>query len=172
MVLVDSTQEDQYRLLPAAWRKILGEMRTRFRNQANWSFGFIDLGVARVMLQSRGVLSETHYRNLQRKYVRTRASELESIEVSAEQARAAGGLGDKPLIVLTAGKQADAIRQAGLSAKDAAEFERIWVDDLQTRLVSLSSRGERIVLADSGHDVPSKRPDAIVRAVRRVAGLE
>ena len=29
------------------------------------------------------------------------------------------------LMVLTAGKQAEAIRQAGLSAKDAAEFERI-----------------------------------------------
>ena len=125
MVLVDSTQEDQYRLLPAAWSKVLVETRARFRNQANWSFVFIDLGVARLMLQSRGLLSETTYRILKNKYVRTRASELESIEVSAEQARAAGGLGNKPLMVLTAGKQAEAIRQAGLSAKDAAEFERI-----------------------------------------------
>ncbi len=75
-------------------------------------------------------------------------------------------------MVLTAGKQADAIRQAGLSAKVSAEFERIWVDDLQLRLVGLSSRGKRIVLADSGHDVPAERPDAVVHAVRRVAGLE
>ena len=172
MVLVDSTQEDQYRLLPAAWGKVLVETRARFRNQANWSLVFIDLGVARLMLQSRGVLSDSTYRILQQKYVRTRASELESIEVSAEQARAAGGLGNKPLMVLTAGKQAEAIRQAGLSAKEAAEFERIWVEDLQMRLVGLSSRGERILLADSGHDVPAERPDAIVRAVRRVAGFD
>ena len=89
-----------------------------------------------------------------------------------EQARAAGGLGNKPLMVLTAAQQADAIRQAGLSTQDAKEFERIWVNNLQMRLVSLSSRGERILLSDSGHDVPAERPDAIVRAVRRVAGIE
>ena len=79
MVLVDSTQEDQYRLLPAAWGRVLVETRARFRNQANWSLVFVDLGVARLMLQSRGLLGETTYRILQPKYVRSRASELESI---------------------------------------------------------------------------------------------
>lgn len=172
MVLVDSTQEDQYRRLPAAWRRVLAETRLRFRNQSRWSLGFVDLGFARMMLRSRGLLSETTYRILQSKYVHTRASELESIEVSAEQARSAGGLGDKPLIVLTAAKQADAIRQAGLSAAEAAEFEQTWVHDLQLRLVRLSGRGERILLEDSGHDVPAERPDAVISAVRRVAGLE
>lgn len=36
------------------------------------------------------------------------------------------------------------------------------------RLARLSTRGERIVLSDSGHDIPSDRPDSIVNAVREV----
>lgn len=174
LVLVDSVQEDQYELLPAAWEKISSELLKRYQNQATWAPIFIDMGVARLMLQARklqgspGGLDESTYLLLQSKYLKARASELDSIKVSAQQAREAGDASDKPLIVLTAGKNSDGILRDGLSKRDLDEFQRIWVHDLQMRLARLSSRGERIIVSDSGHDIPLERPGAIVSAIEKV----
>jgi hypothetical protein len=93
---------------------------------------------------------------------------LATIQISAEQARAAGSLGATPLIVLTAGKNSDAVLDAGLSQRGLEEYQRIWMTDLQPRLAALSTRGKWIVHPDSGHDVPADRPDAIVEAIRDV----
>jgi len=174
VVLVDSTQEDQYALLPPGWKEIGAEQLRRYQNQARWAPLFIDLGVARAILRVRtlrgssGGLNEDSYLILQSKYLKARASELESIETSAQQAHGAEGVGDKPLIVLTAAKNSDEILRRGLGERDFDAFQRIWVDDLQMRLVRLSTRGERIIVPDSGHDIPSERPDAIVSAVEKV----
>ena len=89
------------------------------------------------------------------------------MEVSAEQARAASNFGDKPLIVLTAGKNSDELLLDDMSKHDYAEYSRIWTD-LQMRLVRLSSRGEHIIVLNSGHDIPSESPEAIVSAVEKV----
>jgi pimeloyl-ACP methyl ester carboxylesterase len=169
MVLVDATQEDQYRLLPPAWKALGAAMVERYRSQARWAPVEVELGIKRLMSWMRG--SPAPYLLLQCKYFAARASELETIEVSAEQARAAGSLGAKPLIVLTGSKGADAMLSAGLSRRDVEEFQRIWVNDLQSRLAALSTRGKWIVLPDSGHDVPADRPDAIVEAIREVSGM-
>ena len=116
IVLADSTQEDQYELLPDAWKRVGAAMLDRYQNQARWAPVFIDLGVARLMLSLRGV--HDAYLILQSKYVRARASELESIRVSAEQARAADHIGDKPLVVLTGARNADPILRTSMSAAD------------------------------------------------------
>ncbi len=174
IVLVDSTQEDQYGLLPAAWKQVGAQQLSRYKSQARWAPVFIELGMARVLLQLRafrgfrGGIEGSTYLILQSKYLKARASELEFIEVSAEQARAAANFGDKPLIVLTAGKNSDEILMDDLGTRDYEEFNRIWRDDLQMRLARLSSRGERIIVANSGHDIPSESPDAIVSAVEKV----
>ena len=73
--------------------------------------------------------------------------------LSAEEARTADHVADKPLIVLTARRSLD------------PESQVIWERDVQARLTRLSARGER-VLVDSTHDVPGEQPDAIVEAVR------
>lgn len=90
---------------------------------------------------------------------------METIQVSVEQARDAGSLGAKPLIVLTGGKNTDGSLSAGLHKRDIEEYRRIWVNDLQPRLVALSTRSKWAVLADSGHDVPADRPDAVIEAI-------
>jgi len=105
---------------------------------------------------------------LQSKYLRARTSELEQIRVSAEQARAADHISDKPLLVLTATENTDTILSSGLSKQDFDDFQRIWVDNLQMRLAHLSTRGRQIMVEGSGHDIPSDRPDAIVEAVREI----
>lgn len=156
IVLVDSVQEDQYRLLPKSWNATSVAMLRRYRRQARWSHLFIDFGIARLMLRLQGARGS--FSLLQPKYLRARASELESIRVSAEQARRAGGIVEKPLIVLTAGENPD------------AAFRRVWVDDLQMRLARLSSKGKRVMVDGAGHDIPHDRPQAVVDAVRELVG--
>ncbi len=164
LVLVDSTQEDQYQLLPAAWNQMGSAMLNRYRNQARWAPILIDLGVARAMLRFQGV--DESYLILQTKYVKARASELENIRVSAEQARAAGHINEKPLIVLTAGKKPDWVLESGFTDRDRDEYDRVWVDELQVRLARLSKLGRRTIVPNAGHDIPADRPYAIVGAVR------
>jgi pimeloyl-ACP methyl ester carboxylesterase len=167
VVLVDATHEDQYELLPTAWKRIYAAELKRYKRQAMWAPVFIDLGVARLMLRTRG-LDDNSYLILQSKYLQARASELETIQTSAHQARAAGSISDKPLVVLTAGKNSDETLRNGLTKQDFDDFHRIWMDELQMRLARLSTRGKHIVVPDSGHDIPSERPDAVVNAVRDI----
>jgi pimeloyl-ACP methyl ester carboxylesterase len=166
LVLVDATQEDQYRLLPRAWSNLGAATLRRAQRQAFWTPLYIDLGIARLQLQLQG--QQVPPVLLQSKYLKARTSELENIEASAEQARTADQIGDKPLVVLTASRVIDASLKAALSEEDQAAYEQIWVNDLQLRLAHLSKRGRRVVVPDSGHDIPTDRPDAIVTTVREL----
>jgi pimeloyl-ACP methyl ester carboxylesterase len=77
-------------------------------------------------------------------------------------ARNAGSLGDRPLIVLTAGRY---WAPPGFE-KEAAEYHQVQVRQLQTSLVRLSTRGRQVIV-DANHDM-AESPDAIVMAVREV----
>lgn len=166
LLLVDATQEDQYRLLPRAWADSGAAMRRRAQRQAFWAPLYVGLGLARLQLRLED--REVPPVILQSKYLRARASEFQNIEVSAEQARTAGHIHEKPLLVLTAGRTIDANLKAMLSEEDQRAYEETWVNDLQVRLARLSVWGRRAVVPNSGHDIPTDRPDAIVAAVRRL----
>ena len=77
-------------------------------------------------------------------------------------ARNAGSLGDRPLIVLTAGEY---WAPPGLE-KEAAEYHEVRVHQLQASLARLSTRGRQIVV-NAHHDM-SEAPEAVVRATREV----
>jgi pimeloyl-ACP methyl ester carboxylesterase len=164
IVLVDATQEDQYLLLPPAWAAMGAATRRRAQRQAFWAPLYIDLGIARLQLRLQGQRVPPVI--LQAKYLKARTSEFENIEVSAEQARTANHINDKPLVVLTAGKPIDAALRATLNADDQRAYAQTWVNDLQLRLMRLSARGKQVIVPDSGHDMPVERPDEIVEAVR------
>ena len=85
---------------------------------------------------------------------------------SAAQARAAGTFGDRPLIVLTAGREF--IPPDPQGAKDAKSFHETWVKELQPALAHLSTRGRQVVLENSGHGIQFEAPDAVVEAIREV----
>lgn len=165
MVLVDSPQEDQYELLPAAWQHFAVDLLNRWQGQAEWMPPQIALGIAR--LRFRKVLGSDAYLILQSKYLQARLNELKEIRTSAEQARGSGTLGNKPLVVLTAAQQDAALRRA-LGSDDFIRFQEIWVRTLQPRLVHLSTRGRQVIMNDVGHDIPAQRPQAIVEAVREI----
>lgn len=165
MVLADSPQEDQYELLPIAWRRFGTELLSRWQGQAEWMPPQIMLGIAR--LRFRKALGSDAYLILQAKYLKARASELSEIQVSAEQARVSGTLGNKALVVLTATQQDEVLRSA-LSPEDFSRFQQLWVRTLQPRLLQLSTRGTQVIMSDVGHDIPAQRPEAIVDAVRQI----
>jgi len=165
LVLVDSTQEDQYQLLPFAWKQMSARQLSRWQSQAKWMPLEIMFGIARLRLRKQ--LGSNGYLFLRPSYLKARASELEEIQTSAEQARAAGTFGNKPLIVLTGVKQDDDLKSS-LTAEDFARFQHTWVETLQPRLAQLSTSGKQVVLPNVGHDIPSEDPTAVVDAVREV----
>ena len=81
-------------------------------------------------------------------------------------ARRAGSFGDRPLVVLTAGrywKPDDPVL-----AKQADEFHDVWVHQLQASLARLSTRGRQIVVANADHGIADEAPDVVIDAVRSV----
>jgi pimeloyl-ACP methyl ester carboxylesterase len=83
---------------------------------------------------------------------------------SYEEARRAGGIGDRPLIVLAAGRPQD-FRDPELN-RQAAAYQQVWIHEMQAGLARLSTRGHEIVVENSDHtNIP---PDIVVNAVRDV----
>jgi hypothetical protein len=68
---------------------------------------------------------------------------------SVAELRGAGGFGDRPLIVLTAGKPYD---PDPLLRKEQMERQNdLWTHDLQAQEARLSTRGKQIIVSDSSH---------------------
>ena len=86
--------------------------------------------------------------------------------VSLLEARAAGTLGDRPLIVLTAGLPSG-VPHDPPEARELIASQRHWIES-QAQLARLSMRGKQIVLKDSRHGIQFDRPDAVIQAVRDV----
>jgi pimeloyl-ACP methyl ester carboxylesterase len=78
---------------------------------------------------------------------------------SAAQVRAAGNLGDRPLVVLTAGKPAD---------PSEADSHATWMHEMQPKLARLSTRGRQVIVEQSNHDIPGQAPAAVIDAVVEV----
>jgi len=83
---------------------------------------------------------------------------------SAAEAHAEGNFGNRPLIVLTAGRAfAVGAPQAGEELKAL-----IWTHLLQVRPTQLSTQGGQVVVENSGHGIGWEAPGAIVDAIHDV----
>jgi hypothetical protein len=76
--------------------------------------------------------------------------------------RNAGSLGDRPLVVLTAGRY---WAPPGFE-KEAAEYHEIQVHQLRVSLARLSTRGRQVIV-DAHHGM-EESPDSVIKAVREV----
>jgi pimeloyl-ACP methyl ester carboxylesterase len=124
------------------------------------------LGITRLLVPAPDELSrEINYLMMRTKGIEAFADELAVDETSKAQIRAAGNLGDIPLIVLTAGKSSDGIYS---SETDRAAERRVWVEGIQAEMAKLSSKGKQIIVSDSDHMIPTERPEAVVSAIREV----
>jgi hypothetical protein len=84
----------------------------------------------------------------------------------AAEAHAEDNFGNRPLIVLTAG------RACALGAPQAGEefkaFHEIWTHQLQVRPTQPSTQGGQVVVENSGHGIGWEVPGAVVDAIHDV----
>jgi len=177
LVLVDTSHEDQNQLMPPSLKKLTNEQIAQLDSQRRLMPILIFFGIARITAGddgdnklSKDFREKMNYLQLQTKFIEAAFSEIKSFSQSAEEVRRTGNLGDRPLVVLTAGKDLEAKDlPKGISAEDMREFRKTWVNDLQVRQAKLSTRGKQIVVPDSTHMIPMERPDAVVNAIREVS---
>lgn len=89
-----------------------------------------------------------------------------AIPTVAAQVRAAGTLGNKPLVVLVAGRS-DVIAP-GLPPEVESRLTAMLQRELPAELAALSVDSTTVVVADSGHNIPQQRPDMVVLAIQAV----
>jgi hypothetical protein len=94
------------------------------------------------------------------------AAEHRAASESIAQVRSAGDFGERPLIVLTAGRpyEPDPL----LTNEQMLRQNDLWIHDLQAQEARLSTHGKQIIVADSSHMIPYERPDAVVSAIHEV----
>jgi pimeloyl-ACP methyl ester carboxylesterase len=176
LVLVDTSHEDQEQLMPPSLKKLTEDQVKQLDSQRHLMPILIFFGIARLTAGDDGdsklskeFRGKMKYLQLQTKFLDAAFSEIKSFSLSAEEVRRTGNLGDRPLVVLTAGKDLEAKDlPKGVSAEEMREFRKTWVNDLQVRQTRLSTRGKRIIVPDSTHMIPMERPDAVVNAIREV----
>jgi pimeloyl-ACP methyl ester carboxylesterase len=88
---------------------------------------------------------------------------------SYQEAHEAPGIGDKPLIVLTAGRPWGKSGDAEID-RQASAYQQVWIHEIQPKLTHLSTRGRQIIVTTSGHGIPEEAPGAVIDAVRNVVG--
>jgi pimeloyl-ACP methyl ester carboxylesterase len=74
--------------------------------------------------------------------------------------------GDKPLIVLTAGRPQPWSDPE--MARQAAAYQQVWIHEIQVQLLRLSSKGKQIIVQNSDHGIPDEAPDAVISAIQEV----
>lgn len=169
LVLVDSSHPDQWTRLPP---EVVAGAVPDERLLAVAPF-LARIGLARLLgffsvdadLPARQ-RAEIKAFNASTKYMATNAAELLAIPETSAQARSAGSLGDRPLIVLTA---VDSF--AGLPTELATRAEQAW-EELQAELAALSANSLHRVLAGTTHtSLVYNREDAqsTIAAILQVA---
>jgi pimeloyl-ACP methyl ester carboxylesterase len=172
MVLVDSGHEDEPLRAPKFY---LGRTAPRFLwrplELVFWAAG--EIGLIRLTQASDGPrtdASQMSREELIAKLRRQPKSVVTNVATgiwmpeSYAEARTSGGLGDRPLIVLTAGEAFD-FRDAELN-RQAAAYQRIWIHEMQAGVAQLSTRGRQIVVEGSNHGNIS--PGVVIAAIRDV----
>ncbi|MBW8735418.1 MAG: alpha/beta hydrolase, partial [Asticcacaulis sp.] len=104
-------------------------------------------------------------------YLLTRASESESFlstkdDRSMDQKEleaAKANFGDKPLIVLTRGKE---IGNPGFTAEQSVAINKAWVAG-HDKLAAISTRGSNTVVPGTAHYIQYDQPQAVIDAVTR-----
>jgi pimeloyl-ACP methyl ester carboxylesterase len=180
MVLVDPSDSDQMNPMPPAMLAAMKRQGRQMNTYRTFAPFLIRFGVLRLLANSRApenpdsnqvLQDEMLYLSRQPKYVETIASEASAMfPEDADEVRASGDLGEKPLIVLSAGEMDQPpVLPKGVTQQDVDALHDAFVHDLHARQAKLSKRGQQIIIPDSHHMIPLERPAAIVDAVRQVS---
>ena len=159
LFLFDSAHEDQFERVPYYLDRVTASPLERLRPLLTL------IGAHRIFLDFPSeddptwVARQLHATS---RHLRTAADEWWSMQNSAEQVRSARvPWGDVPLAVISAGKQSF---PPGWTEAEVAEVERN-IAEMNQELASRSTRGQHIVVEDSGHGIPWERPDVVIAAI-------
>jgi pimeloyl-ACP methyl ester carboxylesterase len=180
MVLVDSSHENQNQRLPAEFVKINATQQVAIQFcRVTAPFGLVR---AVKMMDSLVVvfsLTEEEEKPLlaamnRSAYCGAAARELVMFNEYTSQPRELASLGDLPLIVLTSGYTAQEMYaelppafQSQLTIEVIQAEMEAWTA-MQEELAGLSTRGKRIVVRESGHNIQLDAPQVIIDAIREV----
>ena len=104
-----------------------------------------------------------------RKHIFAVANETSSLEESFDENRTVPmALGDKPLIVLTAGPPPlELITSQGLSQEQARQIDELHSES-QVDLTQRSQNAKQVIVEDSGHYIHVEQPDLVIDAIHQV----
>ncbi|MEX1183582.1 MAG: alpha/beta hydrolase [Gemmatimonadota bacterium] len=91
-------------------------------------------------------------------------AESRAIDAMSEQSGRTGSVGNRPVVVLTAGVS---LTMPAVSAEGNAAMRRTWLE-LHEELAGLSTNSDHRIVEGAGHYVHDDRPDAVVTAIRDV----
>ena len=175
LVLVDTSHEDQNQNMPPSLKAFMDQETSKLKTEMRFAPLLIDSGLARLTTPLDGpptlpveIRKELRYLQLQPDFVAASASEMMNFNQSADEVRQAGNLGDRPLLVLTAGKMNLDDLPKTISREELDKFHDTWIHDLQVRETHLSTNGTQIVVADSDHMIPIETPQVVVQATKTV----
>lgn len=170
IVLAETGHEDLK--LPENFQELVGQELSRRRSSQRWAQLLYWLGIsrfeARMDIENPAVpfdQQEWNYFVLKPIFKATAIGELETLSEANEELRAAGNLGDKPLIVLIA---SDLRFDLPLGPEEEADVHGLRVD-FEKRLALLSTRGKWVMVSGTSHMIPFERPDSIVNAVQELS---
>ena len=176
MILVDSSHEDQLQEMPDWPQGFFEKLLTHPNVAPFWA----SIGIFRIInhLPSSKENYKAFLPNIQQvylatmsttKFVRTVSQEHEKFDQSLKQLKnAEERLGNKPLIVITAGKSLSN-EDTGYPKEFTDKLANLW-EVHQKDLVTKSTKGKRIIAEHSGHMIPHEQPEIIIEAIREVAG--
>jgi pimeloyl-ACP methyl ester carboxylesterase len=172
-VFVDSSHPDQLANMPASLKQYMDKNMKSMEWMKKLAPIALDTGVVRLMLYlsernstlPKDFVEEMAYLQRRKDFLAVGFAEMDNFNESADETRNSGNFGDKPVLVLTAGKF-PAI--PGIPSNDVQSFQNRWTNELQPQLAQLSTRGKQLVVADSTHMIPMERPAAVVEAVREI----
>jgi pimeloyl-ACP methyl ester carboxylesterase len=178
MVLVDSGHEDQMERFPPEYSNLNKQQMSYFSVMAFMArFGILRLiGSASqgqnfappAVLKMPADIQPMYMAMMSHpSYFDATLAELNALPEISDQVRATRGLGDVPLIVLTAENTLDpaTLEAIGMPADfDSTKIQQIWLE-LQAELAALSTNSEHIVVEDSSHAIQLDQPDAVIQAI-------
>lgn len=170
LVFVDASHPDQF----ARFREIAGKSLTPSAVPATIGAALAWTGILRVLSLDATLASwPAETRRVAPAFFSTSlhalAREAESIPATLDEARGFRELGDRPLVVLTAGKEQPpaALRSMGVTREQGARLldaSRALHDDQAT----WSTNARHELVPDATHFIQFDRPDAVIRATREV----
>ena len=129
-----------------------------------WNKFLATIGVTRLPYTFQGETDERAAFSTHAKDTYETTDEYSSFEESFEQRRAATvSLGDKPLVVLSAGAR----EFPGFSQEQSDKYNEAWTKS-GAALTQVSQNSEQIIVEDSGHYIHLEQPDLVIDAIRQV----